>query len=363
MNYFIKELIASSVDEENKKHAGGKARKDIDTILSRNGWKAIEIGVDYSRTSVNPLRKLYKHIEIFKKWEKLTDTIQAGDSLLIQYPIYDHTILLGELCKHLARKKVNVIVLVHDLMIFREANEASFKSALRFSLEEKSVLKQASNIIVHNGKMLNALNDIIKRANLHSLSIFDYIIDRWDAEAALKRSISLDAPIIIAGNLRKGKADYVYSLPNNISFNLYGINYEGVDNETIKYWGAHSPEELPYRMNGSFGLVWDGESSETCAGIYGEYLRINNPHKVSLYLASEIPVVIWKQAALASFVKEHNCGIVVDSISEIENAINNLSEEQYELMVQNASQIGQRLREGYYTLKSLGECEKLKFSN
>ena len=30
------------------------------------------------------------------------------------------------------------------------------------------------------------------------------------------------------------------------------------------------PDELPFAMKGSFGLVWDGESANTCTGIFGE---------------------------------------------------------------------------------------------
>ena len=32
--------------------------------------------------------------------------------------------------------------------------------------------------------------------------------------------------------------------------------------------------------------MWDGPSPDTCAGVYGAYLRYNNPHKTSLYLAA-----------------------------------------------------------------------------
>ena len=58
-------------------------------------------------------------------------------------------------------------------------------------------------------------------------------------------------------------------------------------------------------------------SSETCKGSFGEYLRINNPHKTSLYLASGIPVIIWSKAALAEFIEKNKCGITVDSLYEI----------------------------------------------
>ena len=68
-------------------------------------------------------------------------------------------------------------------------------------------------------------------------------------------------------------------LPENQKFNLYGVGYTGNTNKDIKYYGAFPPEQLPYVMQGAWGLVWDGTSSNTCEGVFGEYLRINNPHK------------------------------------------------------------------------------------
>ncbi|NRO11242.1 Beta-1,6-galactofuranosyltransferase WbbI [Lactobacillus helveticus] len=48
----------------------------------------------------------------------------------------------------------------------------------------------------------------------------------------------------------------------------------------------------------------------------GNYLRYNDPHKLSLYLASGIPVIIWKKAAEAKFVEENKVGITVDSLED-----------------------------------------------
>ena len=39
------------------------------------------------------------------------------------------------------------------------------------------------------------------------------------------------------------------------------------------YFGSFLPDELPVALEGGFGLVWDGDSAETCSGVFGEYLR------------------------------------------------------------------------------------------
>ena len=106
-------------------------------------------------------------------------------------------------------------------------------------------------------------------------------------------------------------------------------------------------------MEGSFGLVWDGGSTDTCSGTYGEYLRINNPHKVSLYLASGMPVIIWEEAALAGLIRENGCGITVGSLAEIPERIRALTPEEYEAIRDNTGKIAKRLRGGKYTQRAL----------
>ena len=106
-------------------------------------------------------------------------------------------------------------------------------------------------------------------------------------------------------------------------------------------------------MEGSFGLVWDGVSAKTCEGIYGNYLRVNNPHKTSLYLASGIPVIIWKEAALADFIEKQHCGILVDSIDDITEKIKKMSDQEYCEIQKNVCDIGKKIRDGYFYKKAL----------
>ena len=99
--------------------------------------------------------------------------------------------------------------------------------------------------------------------------------------------------------------------------------------------------------------MWDGHTSRNCEGPMGEYLRINNPHKTSLYLASGIPVVIWRQAALAGFIEDNNCGILIDSIEDIASSLSKLEAGQYQEMKENAARIGKFIREGHYLIKAM----------
>ena len=174
-----------------------------------------------------------------------------------------------------------------------------------------------------------------------------------------KTTQTKDQPIIVAGNLAQEKAGYLYVLPETPIYNLYGVGFDksrALENEA--YFGSFLPDELPAALEGGFGLVWDGDSAETCSGVFGEYLRYNNSHKASLYLASGFPLVVWKQSALSSFMLENGCGIAVESLHDLKNTIENLSDADYQELVANAKRIGKKIRDGFYLTSALKQLTK-----
>ncbi|UZW66162.1 hypothetical protein OC195_19990 [Priestia flexa] len=106
-------------------------------------------------------------------------------------------------------------------------------------------------------------------------------------------------------------------------------------------------------IEGSYGLIWDGESTETCTGLTGNYLKYNNPHKTSFYLSCGLPVVIWKEAALAPFIAENNLGIIVTSLKEMDDIISNISDKEYSIMKNNVLEVAEKVRNGFFTKKAI----------
>lgn len=250
----------------------------------------------------------------------------------------------------------NTSIIIHDVEAIRFTlrNDVPLSRKIRMRFEEISSFKNCSKIIVHNEKMKSFMHEKwkIHKDKMDILGIFDYLVENYNEELLEKRNLSRKGPVIIAGALSKHKAGYIYNLPENCNFNLYGINFEREKaSSNTNYVGAFNPEELIYNLQGSFGLVWDGDSSATCTGVYGDYLKINNPHKTSMYLAAGIPVIIWEEAALANFIKKNHCGITIKSTDEIRNIIDNMLDEEYETLKANACKIGGKLRRGYF-LKS-----------
>ena len=161
----------------------------------------------------------------------------------------------------------------------------------------------------------------------------------------------------MAGNLDTKKCAYIKELSElkGVEVQLYGPNFDPAMKEVahIHYGGSFSPDEIPSKLTSGFGLVWDGTSIDGCQGDAGQYLRYNNPHKLSLYLSSGLPVVIWSGAAEAEFVKKYNVGITVDSLMKLPDQMSQLTEGDYNIMRENTKTLAQKLKRGYYAERAL----------
>ncbi len=337
--------------ENTKRHAGGKARDDLADIFRIHDIK--EITVDCpgeEREKGNPLKKLFYHFQVAKIWSDAFSQIGNGDTLILQFPISNHTLLFNSVLKKLKRRNVQVIAFIHDLEILRltKLDYYSFAQKQRIKLEELDELRIFDHLVVHNDRMKKYIHDRlgVPKEKMETLHIFDYLIP---GEFKPLKAPEQFRSVIIAGNLSRYKSGYIYALPKQPDFELYGVNFEGEYVENIHYHGSYLADDLPYHLIGGFGLVWDGDSAETCSGTWGEYLQYNNPHKTSLYLACGIPVIIWEKAALAEYVLSNHAGITVGSLDEIQTKLEQMTVQEYEELKRNAEILSERLRAGENT--------------
>lgn len=346
MKYYLKD---SFLHNEHEKNAGSKARNDVEAILISEGYEGLELKVEnwYKMNFFKAQQHKYRATK------SVFDQLGAGDELVIQFPIIHHTFFISRLIKQAQKRGAKFYLLIHDVETLRHAagSEVKFRHKVRNYFQEKKALMSVDGIIVHNDIMKKVLvSQGVPADKMVSLEIFDYLIPNF----AEKPNLQKDQPIIVAGNLNPAKSGYLYNLPDQPAYNLYGVGYD--ESRALKnttYFGSFMPDDLPAALEGSFGLVWDGDSSETCQGSYGNYLRFNNSHKASLYLASGFPVVVWKESALAHFILEKSCGIAVASLHDLEAALENLTEKEYADLSENARRIGKDLREGYYLRSAL----------
>lgn len=352
MKYFF--LESNALNSKNNKNAGSKARIDADSILKKLGYSPIVLDSFFEVGEQSILVSLKEHINKFFYLKERLNVIKSGDELVIQFPMVNHSVFFFLLVRYLVKKGVGITLLIHDIELLRTAllDDVKLKRKLRLKLEELSVLKLVDKIIVHNSKMKKILCDKfnLSSGKLFELDVFDYLIpDEIEPNVPQKT-----LPIIIAGNLSPQKAGYISNLPFDVNFNLYGIGYkENNPSGNVFYKGSFLPDELILNLSGSFGLVWDGESAHTCSGVYGDYLRYNNSHKASLYLAAGYPIIVWKESALSDFVDKNQCGISINSLHELKQRIESISDEEYATLIKNANSLSLKLKNGFFLEKAL----------
>lgn len=334
-------------------HAGSKATQDVYEIVRSLGYKA---NIIRTATTVDSfMAKIQRQIFFFIDWLKVYFSIEPNSIVFIQNPYHHKQLIRNWVLEGLKRKKnVKFISLVHDVEELRKGLYNNY-----YKSEFKTMLSLADVIIVHNDKMKDFfIKKGFPETKLVSLKIFDYLTDSKPSDSNVKfeRSIS------IAGNLDIKKSAYISQLGKlGVVVNLYGPNFSHLleKYKEIKYHGSFPASDIPNHLNSGFGLVWDGNSIDSCSGDFGEYLQYNNPHKLSLYLASGIPVVIWDKAAESKFVKENNLGLCVSSLYELQDKLNSITEQEFNEMIDNVEKQTDLLIHGKYTEASILEAEKI----
>ena len=286
--------VQYSIYKKDTGDAGGKAKNDVYDILLRNGFSPSYIPSD--RRIIRIIQQLLS-----------IKNIKHCDCLVVQYPAIRKE-LMSIMMKTCSKVKKRIVI-VHDIRAIQGLDGNI--------VNEIAILNFFNYAIVHNQKMEQFLKDNGYIGNTICLDLFDYIHD-------INRSVvqnEYSNTITIAGNL--DKSGYLSSLGkiDTKRFYLYGKNsihdFTGINN--VQYRGLLPSEEIVYLLEGDYGLVWDGDSIDSCSGRFGNYLLYNNPHKLSLYVAAEKPVITWSKAAIAPFVKRNNIGIVVDSLLDLNN--------------------------------------------
>ena len=317
---------------DNSYHAGNKARKDCEEIFKKLKLKEIKINYFF----------LEKFSELF-----IYKLLEQSISLILNLKfIFSKPFLL--FCQFPLERKwgyifffnlknIKIVSIIHDLDGLRYKDEKILNKELK-------MLKKSKYIISHNLKMTSFLiENGIEKNKIKDLNIFDYLLN----EKERKISNKIESDICFAGNLDKSVFIYKFKELKDIKIDVFGVNYrEEKNNGDFRYCGAYPPDEIHEKLTGKYGLIWDGDSLEKCNGMYGEYMRYNNPHKLSLYIIAGLPVIVWKEAAIAKFVEKENIGITVDSLYELNTGLLNISKEEYDKKIKNVMKIREKIING-----------------
>lgn len=316
-----------SISKKETGNASGKAKNDATDIALRMGFE-----LSYNPSEYRPIRIIQQFISM-RKFKK-------ENIIFFQYPAVD--VRLMEAYVKAKNKNSKSIMLVHDLPSIQGVNSWSIETDIKW-------LSNFDCVIVHNNAMKKYVEETLEyKGEIVILGLFDYLHDP-DKEITTPCG---DRSVSFAGNPSKAKFLMQLGDINTCRFLLYGNkgNADFSEMPNVEYKGLLPSDQIQYLMEGDYGLVWDGDSIETCAGPNGEYLRYNNPHKLSLCMAAGKPVITWKQSAIADFIQKHNVGIVVDSLKELNDIDLAYG---YEEMRHNVLEIKKKVADGYYLSTAL----------
>lgn len=328
MNHYIEVITVS------------KAKTDVDSVFKQMGYH----NLTPMHKSVNPVSRFF--IKLCGVARILT-AVRCGDNLCLQYPMKKFYRLA---CTFAHWKGAKVITIVHDLDAFRRKKITAER--------ERYLLSRTDALIVHNPTMLAYMKEQQFRGRLYNLQIFDFL-----TQSSPRQYVSPHHPwrVIYTSNLRRWRNGFLYHLPevmHDWAITLYGPGYEDASQPKpgVTYMGKLTEEALIGSVEGDFGLVWDGDSFDECAGDWGEYLRINNPHKTSLYLRAGLPVIVWKEAALAPFITQNQLGVAISSLRDIDRVLADLTPTAYVAMKANALEMSRKLGSGHFEREAFAKA-------
>ena len=321
--------------------AGNKAKTDNEDTLAEMG--AINLGLPRTIKNSKILAFFLDLIGIIRA----CILIQKGDVLFLQYPVKKY---FSFLCHVAHLKGAKTVSLIHDLGSFRRKKLTIQKEINRLS--------NSDYIIASNENMKGWLKEHGLQKPVGALGLFDYRSESKCPEEVTERE---QVKVVYAGALSMKKNSFLIELSKTLSHwqLLVCGNKEGLqglqNNPLITYQGFVPSEEFIKHIDADFGLVWDGDSLDGCSGEYGQYLKWNSPHKVSFYLRAGLPLIIWKEAAVAPIIEEAGAGITISSLEELDDKLANLTTKQKKEMKKQAVNLAQKLNKGSFLTKTLKE--------
>lgn len=311
--------------------ASSKAKLDVERILNSLGY--INIGLPTKSFQSKFAGRLWTVLSNFLAFLRMP----RNSVVFLQYPV---NLIHRQIA--VAKKRNNkVILLVHDISGLRECE-----------IPDLSAFNDSDTLIVHTEAMKKWFEARLENKNIKVLEMFDYL-------GALSENNIINSSqkpsVVFAGNLSKSsfldKIEY-----RNINLSLFGPGYSNRNTGIgIEFQGCFPPDELPSRIKSDYGLVWDGNSIETCSGSYGEYLKLIAPHKLSMYISLGLPVIVWSKSAVADFVRDNKIGFAVDRLDILDTLLPSVTVQEYKKMRDNVSKVSSDVLTGQFLARAISD--------
>ncbi len=305
---------------------GGVGYADAETILSQEGYIALELPGRTARGLFFFIKRLFYIIQSAFR-------VKAGEEVVFLFPVYAR--MNRWLITLLSMRSARLVCYIGDIDGLKDDDALLLKKEISF-------FRRFHHFIVHNEAMAEWLKEQIGERDIRKIDFFDFLV------TPAFRPRQLTPEVVFAGNLAIRRFYLQLGKVNDVAFHVMGA---GAEQSLLKIPGVQwhplmMPRELPSRLPGSFGLLWDGDAVDGLKGPLGSYFRYITSHKLSLYILAGLPVIVAEEAATAALVREYNIGITVSGLVGLADRIKAITQEQYQVMQENMKPLAERISRG-----------------
>ncbi|MGP4116204.1 sugar transferase [Levilactobacillus zymae] len=338
----MKKWITDIVQEQTY-DATRQAKFDIATIGQSMGYRVVNL------FRYNDLKESNQAVR--SRIDGITEAIAAGDLLVYQYPSLNSGRFENFFVDRMHQRHVKFVCLVHDVETLRDQRPPKW-------IDEVAYFNKCDVLIVHNHRMAAKLREMGVTTPMVYQYLLDYLDDNHEPDRYVATPEDFQRGVVLAGNLMKSR--YIAHWDHATPITAFGnaspeVQEEFEANPQVDYQGKFYRWELIQRLPRTFGLAWDGDTS---IYRYDDYTRYNHPHKVSMYLSHGLPVIVWRDAAVAKLIVTNGLGIAIDSLADIDAAIQEISDRELAQMLANVNAFGYLIRDGWFTRQGLQAAEQ-----
>lgn len=282
-------------------------------------------------------------------WErraKLIDTlmapVQAGDVVVVQFPLWMQLNFQSEMIEALKRKKdVKLIGLINAVIPYMHA--APYDRATDFFLTQ---MRKFDLLITANDAMSRKLQQDQIEVPMLSLMFNDFLYQGPDQEKKFVKKL-----VYVAEHPIKDLTD----LSNlKTPLKIYGKKVEKlVIPEAVTFCEYRTFEQLPALFDGGFGLINAPEIQEQSRDDLDNYHQYDNPFSLSVFLAAGLPLIVLSNSPHAAWVSGHGAGLVLKDLTDLDVTLENLSQEDYQSMVTAIRPYQEAVSSGFFIKRTL----------
>lgn len=279
--------------------------------------------------------------EMSTRLDGIMASVSYGDIVIYQTPTWNGREFDREFLKKLKILQAKIITFIHDIP------PLMFESNYYLMSEYIELYNQSDVIIVPSEKMKEKL---LKEG----LTVQKILIQHmWDHPYDLPlHQPQFEKKLYFAGNVDRFEHLSKWSHPTKLE--IFSEQFIKTEQTNLHYRGWCSRPELLLELSkGGFGLVWGVAENPLDEP---EYYGLNISHKVATYLAAGIPVIVPPYLSNVEWIKEKGVGLVADNLADASLLVEQMTEQDYQMMVQRVRDVSFLLREGYFSKKILTDA-------